>query len=225
MIRNILLGILFFSFAFAQDGVISYEVGKSKTPTLQQALSLNGFYLAQQKRMADALDFPMELAKQRIQGEATLNLVFNNKGELLFIKSIQSQEPYLAAWTTISVLSTLRAPLRKSLWEKSGQIEMTLIADYRVNTYEAEPKPEYIPVVGSQMRVVKVATVNPKLTDLYRRYWPPILPLPSGLYVDVVRIYEIVKNWNAPSEEELERLQKIKFEDYVKSKLEEVQSK
>lgn len=166
------------------------------------------FLQAVWEKINDGLDYPGDLAKQRIIGEVVLHLAVDSKGVLQgSFHSIESSNTYLETYVLAVLIQALRTPIENRFWCKRGVTPLTLRFEFETYTEVVFENKDRGELVGNTLRFRRAAYVEPILNEniekLLTRYVPPIIIFPGGFYIDFVHAYEYVKNWRQPKEEDL----------------------
>lgn len=167
-----------------------------------------GFFEHLRNKIHFATEYPEVIAKERIAGSVSVHLEVTKTGVFpgQFLKVVGTDK-LLKTYVLATLIQTLKQPLPNKVWLKSRDtIPLILNFDFDLRMEgDRSPFPEPNSFKNS-LRFHRVAYVEPlvyeKMNKVLTKYLPPILPLPGGFFVDVIRAYQFVKNLTEPTDEE-----------------------
>ncbi|MFP5519845.1 MAG: hypothetical protein ACLGGX_08075 [Bdellovibrionia bacterium] len=181
--------------------------------SFQEGLELTGLLKKVHDTLNEGILYPEDFLKMRLKGNVQLDFYINHKGQMVgrFAK-VSSGNFLLSLYTQAMVLKLLETPMQKNLWGSEGQnIPITLHVEFTPQAYDINSKfSSYYE--NNNITLVRKAFIQPqifeKIERVMTRYYPPIIPVPGGFYVDFIRLVEFIKN-NSPNaidpEERLEQ--------------------
>ena len=160
--------------------------------------------------------FPEDFVKQRLTGAVSLDLLLNEKGvfqgEFLALKG---QDTILQTYVVALVLHLLKKPLPKRVWLKEKgvlPINLTFVFEtYQIHGDGNEDRGSHL---KNSLVFIRSKYVDPKVNEViknfYTRYFPPIIPIPGGVYIDFVMAYEMIRGLNEETES-VKRTRRLKL--------------
>ncbi len=202
----------------ANDG---FEVASQMK--VEQEATLYPFFNSLWRKVEAVTTYPSDLARQRIQGTAQIQLEVDHRGVFTGdIREVRGEEPMLNALSAAILVHALSEPLPENLWMKdeSGRLRNSMILvfrfDYRFFLPGESPRKIDIAHFKNVLAFRRDAYVEPRANDvideIFTRYVPPIIPVPGGFAIDLFRAVQYVKNMveNPPDEGEL-RARRLRF--------------
>ncbi len=195
-------------------------LGRMNSMGLNEVLETQSFYQEIWNRIESKLTFPPDMVNARLAGLIYVEAQINHKGQLtgntIRVRGTDAVLQSLALATTITALND---PLPKNLWLKEDTIPVGFYFDFR---YTLDPTGELEGLQGQTKNLLhffRYGHATPALTKLASRL--PIFPAPGMVFINFVRIYEIIHDWDKPSEEELRNIRldnlKKKFQETIDS--------
>jgi len=175
---------------------------------LEKYSPLMPFFQALWKKIDETVDYPEDFAKQRITGLVNVHLMLKRDGTFTGqILDLYSSHDYLKTYVLAVLVHALEEPLFRHLWLQDFQeIPIVLSFDFAVVTdHEADvsDKGSYIKnaLIFHRRRFAE-PLLNETIEEVYRRYVPPIIPIPGGFIIDFVRAYKMVTEFHEPTAQE-----------------------
>ena len=170
---------------------------------IEKGIELSAFLQRIQERIDRGLDYPEDMAVQRIRGDVRVDLYVDRKGRIQGdFHMIRGPETLLNLYVTSALLILLKEPLPENLWAKEDKIPITIHVKF--STYEfAETKMQNDSFFqANELNFVRSRYVQPlavaKVEKFFTRYVPPIIPLPGGFYVDLIMLAQYIQNIDTP---------------------------
>lgn len=169
-----------------------------------QGLELTTFFRQISNKIDRALDYPEDMAKERIQGDVRVDFYVNNKGQLLGdFYSVKGSEPLLNLYVISSLLVLLKDPLPENLWSKDEEkIAMSIHVHFETYQFSEMQIRNSASFQANELSFTRTRYVIPlaveKTEKFFTRYVPPIIPIPGGFYVDLVMLAKYINNINTP---------------------------
>lgn len=176
-----------------------------------QGVELTTFFRQISDKIDRALDFPEDMAKERIQGDVRVDFYVNNKGQLLGdFHSVKGSQQLLNLYVMSSLLVLLKDPLPENLWSKDeGKIAMSVHVHFETYQFSEMQIRNSAAFQSNELSFTRARYVIPlavaKTEKFFTRYIPPIIPIPGGFYVDLVMLAKYVKNLNTPDPDDQRR--------------------
>ncbi len=202
---------------------------------VEQEANLYPFFNSLWRKVEAVTTYPSDLAKQRIQGTAQIQLEVDHRGVFTGdIREVRGEEPMLNALSAAILVHALGEPLPENLWMRgeSGRLRNSMILvfrfDYRFFLPGESPRKIDVAHFKNVLAFRRDAFVEPRanevIEEIFTRYVPPIIPVPGGFAIDLIRAVQYVKNMveNPPDEGELRarrlRSMKERWEKVVRKK-------
>lgn len=212
------------------EGKESEEIAAFTTPiqTLDDAVELDPFYQALWNRIAANTEYPEDFSKHYIQGSVTIRMEVNSQGVMTKRKLyVESTNPYLETLALYTLIKTLKQPLNPKHWSTKTRIPVTIHLNYihRLPTDARDPSPGSI--IGHHLEISKYDYIQPefmkKMDDFMLTYFPPVIPITGGFYIDFVRAYEMIRRIQEPDENEMRSYRVEALEDAMERLITESQ--
>ncbi len=199
------------------DAVLGSTTSRFDSSAFGGAFEGDMFYKILWRDIDQSTGYPDDFANQRIEGKVHVKLVVDRTGVFQRFVDLGGNDWMLELYVSAVLLHCLRQPLAHRFW-LAGRNEITIDAIFDFETYGEIGNPPSKARMGTLKNYFyfqKLAYVEPKLNHMinkfFTKYYPPIVPIPGGFYVDVVRSYEMIQNWNKedPDQKGLERLRSM----------------
>lgn len=170
----------------------------------KQGVELTTFFQRIMDKIDRTLDYPEDMARERMNGEVRLDFYVNRKGQIVGdFQSVKGAEPLLNLYVMSSLLVILKDPLPENLWsEKDERIAMSLSVRFEIYQFSEMQIRNSASFQSNELTLTRARYVVPlaveKTTKFFTRYVPPIIPIPGGFYVDVVMLAQYIQNINTP---------------------------
>lgn len=196
---------------FQGSGAFVEQVG------FQEGLESTTFWSHLLAKVEASFDYPQDFADQRIQGDVKLEFYVNRKGQIIDeFKAINGSEPLLNLYAMAVIHQSLKEPLPRNFWSASDKEKLAVSFTIRFEYYQMdETKISNIAhYQNNDFFIRKTRYVMPlllaKIDKVFTRYVPPIIPVPGGVYVDIVRLaqfsYNLVNGTPDPDEMRKQRI-------------------
>jgi hypothetical protein len=175
---------------------------------LKEEGELHPFFTALRNRINGSLTYPDDFSKQRIKGLVQVQFEVNEKGQLIGnFGPVSADDPFLKTYVLALLLHTLKEPLAKNNWSHNGNQLVVVHFNFQLYTKNEVPIEELFPQFKNSLTLTRLAYVEPlineKISYAYEHYFPPIIPIPGGFYVDFVRAYQIFNNIGKPDPDQM----------------------
>ncbi len=166
---------------------------------IQKAIDNNCYFARIFERLRSGIEYPDALVNAGLEGSASFSFTLTDRGEFATQGlAIRSQQEVLGLYLIATAATLFQEPLPKTCWLKDGG-EQRIFANIRFRLHPEVKLPDESLYVGNKMLIDKSSLGRKSANDFIAHYRPPILPLPTGLYLDVFRLYEIVANYGEPN--------------------------
>ncbi|MGZ3689798.1 MAG: hypothetical protein ACXWP5_07115 [Bdellovibrionota bacterium] len=191
----------------AASGDDPFEEARTMDP--REELKTYAFYRALWKKIDAAVDYPTELVKSRLTGVVSLTVEVTSRG--VFTGKILARESdsiYLEPYVLALLVRALREPMPKGLENSDRKtVPVALRFDFRVFGVGEKPPANDFDLVKNVLFFARSGYVDPRWNEEIERimtnYFPPIIPVPGGFYIDFVRAYQLIHNLGKPDAKEL----------------------
>lgn len=191
-------------------------IGVMNSMGIEEAIHLIPHFQAIWSKIDHVLDYPEDFAKQRITGVVNVHLTLDKRGVLIgdFLE-INGPEAMLKTYVVALLLHILKSPLPESKWRSKEEPIPVLLSFYfqTYSTYGINTSDTGYQIKNAltfkRLKYVE-PKVNEKIRTFYTKYFPPIIPIPGGFYIDFVMAYQMIANYGKPTEEE-ERRQRLRL--------------
>lgn len=168
-----------------------------------KAMELTTFLQRIKEKIDLGLDYPEDMAVQRISGEVRLDFYVDREGRLLGdFHSIKGAESLLNLYVMSSLLVILKDPLPENLWAQEDRIAISVHVDFATYQFTETRMQNLSSFQANQLSFRRARYVQPlavaKVEKIFTRYIPPIIPLPGGFYVDFIMLAKYIQNINTP---------------------------
>lgn len=176
-----------------------------------QGVELSTFFRQILNKIDRALDYPEDMAKERIQGDVRVDFYVNRKGQLLGdFHSVKGSQPLLNLYVMSSLLVLLKDPLPENLWSKDEEkIAMSIHVNFETYQFSEMQIRNSAAFQANELTFTRAHYVVPmaveKTEKFFTRYVPPIIPIPGGFYVDLVMLAKYINNINTPDPDDQRR--------------------
>lgn len=183
--------------AHGGEGVYGYSEGMD----LPKSTETMPFFQALWHRVDAVMDFPVEIAQMRIGGQVVVHLKVNAHGEMVgdFLR-IESDHPVLLTYALVVLSQSLKTPLPERVHLPAGHadVPVALTFDFRVVTLHGL-YPRQGGYFKNSLEFSRTRYMDPYAVEainyVFTNYVPPIIPVPGGVYVDLVRAYQMIDNY------------------------------
>ncbi|MEN0059499.1 MAG: hypothetical protein AAGB31_11740 [Bdellovibrio sp.] len=168
-----------------------------------QSVELTTFFQRILEKIDRSLDYPEDMAQERIQGDVRVDFYVNRKGQLMGDFHAVKGSPLLSLYVMSSLLVLLKEPLPENLWSDRDE-NIALSVHVRFETYQfSEVSLRHSASFQSnELNLTRARYVTPlaveKVNKFFTRYMPPIIPIPGGFYVDVIMLAQYINNIGTP---------------------------
>ena len=188
------------------EGIASNNVGSGawvEQVNVVKAMELTTFLQRIKEKIDLGLDYPEDMAVQRISGEVRLDFYVDRKGRLMGdFHSIKGAESLLNLYVMSSLLVLLKDPLPENLWAQEDRIAISVHVDFATFQFSETRLQNQASFQANQLSFRRARYVQPlavaKVEKIFTRYVPPIIPLPGGFYVDFIMLAKYIQNINTP---------------------------
>lgn len=187
--------------------------------SLQEGIELTAFWTAIQNRLNANIDYPDDFLRMRAKGPVQLDFKVNRQGQLVgdFFK-VAGEDALLKLYVQASVIQVLKSPLPKNFWaqSKEDEIPITLHVHFEYLSYTDSILKNESLFANNEITLIRRGFISPlwweKTERILTRYVPPVIPVPGGVYVDLIRLVEFVRNQdpNTPDPDE-KLLQRVRM--------------
>lgn len=162
-------------------------------------------------RLDGALDYPRELVESRVEGVVALRFTVDERGALASdVTRVQASSTLLEAYVLSVVCACLEKGFEGPRRARRSRTPVQLVVDFATSPDEQLPSRERGGVRGNALTVVRrrwrPSVLEEAVERVFTRYVPPVLPLPGGFYVDVVRLIAFLDGLDALDPETLRRV-------------------
>lgn len=197
--------------------------------TLEDAIDLDPFYQSLWIKLATTAQYPEDFSKHYIQGSVTVRMEVDFRGVMTKRKLyVESTNPYLETLALYTVISALKQPLDSKVWIAKTKVPVTIHLNY-IHRMPDDPRglsPGSI--AGHHIEVSKYDYIQPeymkKIDDFMLTYFPPVVPIPGGFYIDFVRAYEMIKRIQEPDQNEMRSYRAEALEDSLERLIQKEQN-
>lgn len=191
-------------------------IGRMNSMGLNEVLETQGFYQEIWRKIENELRFPDDLVNARLAGLIYVEAQVNHRGQLVGQSvRVRGADAVLQSLALATTIAALNEPLPKNLWTKEDTVPIGLYFDFR---YTLDPEQELEGLKGQTKNLLhffRYGHATPILSKLASKL--PIIPVPGLVLINFARIYEIIHDWDKPSEDELRQIRL----DLFKKKLHE----
>lgn len=188
------------------EGIATNNLGSGawvEQANVVKAMELTTFLQRLKEKIDLGLDYPEDMAVQRISGEVRLDFYVDNKGRLIGdFHSVKGAESLLNLYVMSSLLVLLKDPLPENLWAQEDRIAISVHVDFATFQFTETRIRNQASFQANQMSFRRARYVQPlavaKVEKIFTRYVPPIIPLPGGFYVDFIMLAQYIQNINTP---------------------------
>jgi hypothetical protein len=188
------------------QGIATNNVGSGawvEQVNIIKAMELTTFLQRIKEKIDFGLDYPEDMALQRISGEVRLDFYVDRKGRLTGdFKSVKGAESLLNLYVMSSLLVLLKDPLPENLWAQEDRIAISVHVDFATFQFTETRIRNQASFQANQLTFRRARYVKPlavaQVEKIFTRYVPPIIPLPGGFYVDFIMLAQYVQNINTP---------------------------
>lgn len=188
------------------EGVATNNIGSGawvEQVNVVKAMELTAFLQRIKEKIDHGLDYPEDMAVQRIAGEVRLDFYVDRKGRLSGdFHSVKGAESLLNLYVMSSLLVLLKDPLPENLWAQEDRIAISVHVDFTTFQFTETRIQNEASFQANQLSFLRARYVKPlavaKVEKIFTRYVPPIIPLPGGFYVDFIMLAQYIQNINTP---------------------------
>lgn len=201
------------SFGQGWSGAVQYGNSMGLKFTLE---SLE-FFKALHARIDSQLIYPDDFSRQRITGKVRIEAELSRDGRLLRFTSTMADDRLLQTYCFAVLMQILSQPLPASAWLDTEKAIVAFDFDFHTRVRNNIPRTLPHAIEKNRLAFGRENQIDPllneKLSEIFTHYIPPIIPIPGGVYIDMVLAYQYVNNLmnGAPTESELreQRLTKL----------------
>jgi hypothetical protein len=188
------------------EGVATNNAGSGawvEQVNIIKAMELTTFLQRIKEKIDFGLDYPEDMAVQRISGEVRLDFYVDRKGRITGdFNSVKGAESLLNLYVMSSLLVLLKDPLPENLWAQEDKIAISVHVDFATFQFTETRIRNQASFQANQLTFRRARYVKPlavaKVEKFFTRYVPPIIPLPGGFYVDFIMLAQYIQNINTP---------------------------
>lgn len=188
------------------EGVATNNVGSGawvEQVNIVKAMELTTFLQRIKEKIDLGLDYPEDMAVQRITGEVRLDFYVDRKGRISGdFHAVKGAESLLNLYVMSSLLVLLKDPLPENLWAQEDHIAISVHVDFATFQFTETRIRNLASFQANQLSFRRARYVEPlavaKIEKFFTRYVPPIIPLPGGFYVDFIMLAKYIQNINTP---------------------------
>lgn len=179
---------------YSKNGAFGY----SNEGGIAKSLENHHFYSYLWQKVRFHSGFPDDFVKYRLNGKTRIHFVVNHKGQILgdFLKA-NSTDSFLELYSMAILVKALQEPLDPQHWAKEKQIPVVFEFNYSLITDLVTWENVKLERGGHHENTFKITNyrfvasdLEQTLIDLYKDYWPPILPMPGGGFIDFIELYD-----------------------------------
>ncbi len=150
--------------------------------------------------------FPDSFVKNREEARVILQVAVDHRGRFTGdLREVQSESPGLMTYATAMTVLVLDEALPETFWRPEGE-KWLLALDFRfkLKITGGDPLPESLSLNHPVDRMKNLLvfqrdawvepSINQAVHEAMAKFFPPILPIPGGVIIDVVRTYELIQN-------------------------------
>ncbi|HEY1080148.1 MAG TPA: hypothetical protein VGE46_08620 [Bdellovibrio sp.] len=169
-----------------------------------QAVELTAFFAQILKKLNRTLDYPNDMAVERIVGDVRLDFYVNKKGQMIGdFQTVKGSQDLLNLYVMSATMVVLREALPENLWAKSEEkIAISLHVHFENYQFSEMAVRDSAFFNANELNIVRARYVVPLAVDktmkVFTHYVPPIIPIPGGFYVDLVLLAEYIDNIGKP---------------------------
>lgn len=192
---------------------------------LSQSILTTTFFEALWTRINNDLVYPKDFYNQRIQGDVYAEVIVNEKGSFIDFAKISSKDDILSVFISVVILHALKEPLPQRNWLKESQtFPIALSFHFETYSFHEQKQKETIPVHSkNSLLFSRSAYIKPKAVEnietFYTKYFPPIIPIPGGVYIDFGLAYKMIKGWGQPTDSEKRKYRLEQYKELLKHAL------
>jgi hypothetical protein len=170
---------------------------------MEEESRLYPYFHAIWRRIDAATGYPDDFVKERITGYVTVQVGVDERGVFTGrLHELHSDQPMLETYALGVLFHALSEPLPRNLWrERAGEMIVVARFDFRTFTHGQVPPPREKIALKNVFEFPRHGYAEPLLKEKIEKwvttYFPPIVPVPGGAYIDFVRLYQMVQNWRA----------------------------
>lgn len=188
------------------EGIAGNNMGSGawvEQVNIVKAMELTTFLQRIKEKIDHGLDYPEDMAVQRIAGEVRLDFYVDRKGRIAGdFNSVKGSESLLNLYVMSSLLVLLKDPLPENLWAQEDRIAISVHVDFATFQFTETRIRNEASFQANQLSFRRARYVQPlavaKVEKIFTRYVPPIIPLPGGFYVDFIMLAQYIQNINTP---------------------------
>lgn len=169
-----------------------------------QAVELTAFFAQILRKLNRTLDYPNDMAVERIVGDVRLDFYVNKKGQMIGdFQTVKGSQALLNLYVMSATMVVLREALPENLWAKSEEkIAISLHVHFENYQFSEMAVRDSAFFNANELNIVRARYVVPLAVDktmkVFTHYVPPIIPIPGGFYVDLVLLAEYIDNIGKP---------------------------
>ena len=183
-----------------------------------RAMKIHPLIDSLRKEILRNLIYPNDFVEQRIEGRVNATVFINNKGEIDLTQCEVTTGPLLLqSYIALFLVALKPKPLPEYFHLKeTAKIPVHLVFEFDLfidDNQMAETSAETrINNLYFKKSAYSTPKVNEAIDEFFTYYVPPIIPLPGGVYIDFVRTYHYIENFNKtkPSAKRAVKLDLIK---------------
>ena len=188
------------------EGIAANNMGSGawvEQVSIVKAMELTTFLQRIKEKIDLGLDYPEDMAVQRITGDVRLDFYVDRKGRIVGdFHSVKGSESLLNLYAMSSLLVLLKDPLPENLWAQEDRIAISVHVEFATFQFSEIRIRNEASFQANQLNFRRARYVQPlaveKVEKIFTRYVPPIIPLPGGFYVDFIMLAKYIQNINTP---------------------------
>ncbi len=204
----------------------SEEIAAFTAPiqTLDDAVQLDPFYKALWMKLAAATQYPEDFSKHYISGSVRVRMEVDYRGVMTRRKLyVESENPYLETLVLFTILKTLKQPLDSKVWVARTTVPVTIHMNFIQKLPDDDRESSSGSITGHHLVISKYDYLQPelmkKIDDFMVKYYPPVIPVPGGFFVDFIRVYQMIKSAQEPDPNEMRNYRVEALEDAMERAL------
>ncbi len=158
------------------------------------------------KRLENRVQYPRSFVDNQEQGHVTLQVVVDHQGRFSGeLRDVRSDSLGLMSYTAAAVIMALEEPLPRAAWRPDGeQWSLGINFNYKLRYTGGDTVPDSL-AMKSVSRMKNWLEfhrdgwtenpVNRAVNEFVGKYFPPIIPVPGGAVIDLVRAYEMIQGY------------------------------
>ena len=146
------------------------------------------------------LGYPSDLVEANIESDFTIQIEVDRRGVFTgrFV-DLPANPSLLVVYSAAWLARSLREPLPPSLWAREERITLVTRFNFKLfhftESFEGRGGGSFKNVFEFARAAYTPPQAMKAITRFYDQYVPPVLPVPGGVVIDVVRVYRMIQEW------------------------------